>query len=662
MSGGCDPRRHGRRQKSEFEAGDDVIVFGCVGLGIFARDARFFRAQQSFNRLPPMTTASLNLLCAFPLIAMSSFFVLKEYCASFGADADEWNNLDESSRQYLKTLNLSSIHPFCDHAADPFPSDVPDMGPLLVNNHHGTILDALVTFWHQATPALLAMGELWLRLFASALAPLCIAHLLWNLLSPTKKNQSRTWIRVSCLLSVASAAILTTDMLYNLEFGEQYGCALFLLSSILAVVSCFRHKMNAVLGVIVLLWALVAHLVYDRSTGEVQFGGPQVPRVVKEGLYFDASNPLMARVAAEWSVESRTYTTEYGATPWTPTGDSRTGLPFLLHSVSSPSWTRVWVPTTDGEVVALDFSFPSTGHDATKAMYMVLHGLNGGSEEDYVMDFTNRRNSEGSTVVVMVARGLMDLPVKGWNVFHGARVEDADIAAKVLRKALGPNQILAGVGYSMGAVVISNYVARSGKDCALDAAMAISGGLDMRYQINNERAKRLWQPMLAKELRTVFVVGKFGERYRQRLTKEQMLELMRAAHISDIDEHAVVTYNSYDDLMHYYSEMSAFGDVPFDTDRNYAASRMANASIPLCVLHALDDPLITWKAVAADEGPMYPSNLVKTGSGYLMLLLTKVRLVALLLLACYSRHSHAFLFHRFFIIQGRRSRRMAVGC
>lgn len=76
--------------------------------------------------------------------------------------------------------------------------------------------------------------------------------------------------------------------------------------------------------------------------------------------------------------------------------------------------------------------------------------------------------------------------------------------------------------------------------------------------------------------------------------------------------------------MHYYSEMSARGDVPLDEiNDSDTVSRLANVSIPFCVLHALDDPLVTWKAVAADRGPMFPKKLVKSGSGYLMLLLTK---------------------------------------
>jgi predicted alpha/beta-fold hydrolase len=74
--------------------------------------------------------------------------------------------------------------------------------------------------------------------------------------------------------------------------------------------------------------------------------------------------------------------------------------------------------------------------------------------------------------------------------------------------------------------------------------------------------------------------------------------------------------------MHYYSEMSAMGDIPLEENPTYHG-RIANVSIPLCMLHALDDPLITWKTVVSNTGLRHPSNLVKTGSGNLMLLLTK---------------------------------------
>jgi predicted alpha/beta-fold hydrolase len=115
----------------------------------------------------------------------------------------------------------------------------------------------------------------------------------------------------------------------------------------------------------------------------------------------------------------------------------------------------------------------------------------------------------------------------------------------------------------MGAIILGNLVARTGSESALDAAVAISGGLDMRQQIGFSRAQRLWQPMLTTALRDKFVLGKWGERVRHRLTKSQMIELMRATHITEIDKTAVVAYNGFRDIVHYYSEMSVLGDVPY---------------------------------------------------------------------------------------------------
>ena len=126
---------------------------------------------------------------------------------------------------------------------------------------------------------------------------------------------------------------------------------------------------------------------------------------------------------------------------------------------------------------------------------------------------------------------VFSLPLS-WNIFHGARIVDIHAAGLALRKALNKDQILVGVGYSMGGIILNNYVAKAGKDCALDAAISISGGLDMRKQKEFYRAQRLWQPLLIEKLRDEFLIGKWGERVRRRLSKGHMRRLMRATHIT----------------------------------------------------------------------------------------------------------------------------------
>jgi predicted alpha/beta-fold hydrolase len=168
-----------------------------------------------------------------------------------------------------------------------------------------------------------------------------------------------------------------------------------------------------------------------------------------------------------------------------------------LNWVEDQEYVRVWAQNQfDGEYIALDIAFPYSNHvndddatkeeedkkhqqhvnadderkqkmfihDLTKPVYLLLHGLNGGSQEEFIKDMVRRRREEGSTVVVMIARGMMDTHLVTWNTFHGARTGDVDAAARVLRKGLTSladahnirkRQILAGVGYSTGESVSS---------------------------------------------------------------------------------------------------------------------------------------------------------------------------------------------------------------
>lgn len=210
---------------------------------------------------------------------------------------------------------------------------------------------------------------------------------------------------------------------------------------------------------------------------------------IKEGLYHSSSNPLITSIISHWPESSRTYTVANGATSYLVNGDQRTGIPFLVNKVEEQEYVRVWTRNKfDGEYLALDIAFPYSDsvkeegqhnnmddnngggggerqhhfvHDYTKPVYLVLHGLNGGSHEEYVKDLVKRRRSEGSTVIVLIARGMMDTQLVGWNAFHGARTGDIDAAARAIRRGLmalaeahhrrpDQRQILAGVGYSMG--------------------------------------------------------------------------------------------------------------------------------------------------------------------------------------------------------------------
>jgi predicted alpha/beta-fold hydrolase len=464
---------------------------------------------------------------------------IEDYCASQTPWQISTTIPHISSQTFLTSLQLPTVHPFCTTFAANYSAyylpNIPRQGPLLHWEHLETLQDVIWTITAQVVPSLWAMMELWFRLFAYFVAPVGLLYLLQRELLPTF-----TTTKYNTLLyvwTVISAMVLWTDELYCLEMGPRYGATTF----VAVVFLVWRSTSNRFLRCTLLGSVLITlFLVYDSTMVAPQF---------EEGLYYDTVRGTP--IVQQWPEPYRKYTP---ATPWMPTGDARTGLPFLLNRAPLIVWHRLWLPVHDDdgveqEVVALDIAFPPHGHDVTKPVYLLLHGLNGGSQEPYVREMAGRRLAENSTVVVLVARGLMDLPVRGWNVFHGARWTDVHTAAKVLQTALAPNQLLVGVGYSMGGIILSNYVARSGTECGLHAAVAISGGLDMRVEAEPNRANRLWQPIVAVELRDTFVVGKWGERVRSRLSKTQMKALMRATNIAGIDRTAVVAYNGFRDLM-----------------------------------------------------------------------------------------------------------------
>ena len=263
--------------------------------------------------------------------------------------------------------------------------------------------------------------------------------------------------------------------------------------------------------------------------------------------------------------------------------------------------------------------------DDDKRVYLVLHGINGDSNEGYVVDFVSRQVSKGNIVAVMVTRGLGDSPIVGQNVLHFARTSDVAAAAKALKSAIKRTSskdgsaekplLLAGVGYSMGAITLANYVAKSGPKCDLDAAVGFSGALDTRQQVNFPRSRSLWQTFIAKMMKDT-LLRKFSRQIRNKFNNDQMRAMMEARDLIELDQHFFAAYNGFDSLDDYYESMGAMGDfVGFGNKQD--EGRIGNVSIPLCMVQGLDDPVAYW-------GTFHdPAKVAKTGSGMTNILFTR---------------------------------------
>lgn len=290
---------------------------------------------------------------------------LSEYCIAQIQEYEQTRLLSESfsHESFWKQLNLSRVHPFCENVQDfSWDTDVPPMGPLLLLHPNQNSLDSFVTLWYRIAPPLLAMAELWLRLFAGIMAPIGCLYLANLIFVPSLYHSKhhhdkhyfhhhhhltinnnmplyhQHWKRISiaCLVTVASSLVLMTDTYYVLENGPVPGVIVFVTAITLASVTCLRYKLPSILSImigIIVLWAffLICDVMVEDGTFRWHFGDPSEQIInIKEGLYYHQENPFIQSVVDHWPEHYRTYSYAQGATPWMRTGDSRTGFAFFV--------------------------------------------------------------------------------------------------------------------------------------------------------------------------------------------------------------------------------------------------------------------------------------------------------------------------------------------
>lgn len=300
--------------------------------------------------------------------------------------------------------------------------------------------------------------------------------------------------------------------------------------------------------------------------------------------------------AARIGVRLTTLHSSLKLTRWAWNGDMQTLVPYIFHSSPRVKYTRLWFEaaalgdrgsgeqlkdesTRKREVLAHDWAFPESGHDPTKPLAIVLHGLNGGSAEPLVMDFVASATASGWTCVVLNARGLGGTELTAGYPFHGARTSDLGSLVALVAKA-APGVELVGVGYSMGAIILANYLGVSGANCKLSAAVAISGCMDAVANKGGYSSRSL-EPFLTYELKQNFCTGP-----RSKVLADAGVDLFAAigpsvSCIMEFDAATVVPFNGFSDIDDYYRHMT-LGHL----------GKEQRVAVPLLHLHACDDPII----------------------------------------------------------------------
>jgi predicted alpha/beta-fold hydrolase len=142
------------------------------------------------------------------------------------------------------------------------------------------------------------------------------------------------------------------------------------------------------------------------------------------------------------------------------------------------AYLREVIKMADGGEVSIDSYPPSRWESATKAV-LFLHGLTGGSDETYIQWAVHTAADRGYLAVVMNARGCGGSVLRTGQCFSAAWTGDVRATVKLIRDRLGPKGSfpLFAAGFSLGAGILSKFIAQEGSACLLDAAAALSPSL-----------------------------------------------------------------------------------------------------------------------------------------------------------------------------------------
>jgi predicted alpha/beta-fold hydrolase len=157
------------------------------------------------------------------------------------------------------------------------------------------------------------------------------------------------------------------------------------------------------------------------------------------------------------------------------------------HKTYSGSFTTDWVVPKPKVPLAREKSLPHRTHNYTeeewsamldakddRPLLIVLHGLSGGSHEQYIRHALETLTTEegGFAAVVINARGCCYSELTSDVLFNARATWDIRQVVKWVRKQW-PERRLFAMGFSLGANILCNYLGEEGEACEIESAILI---------------------------------------------------------------------------------------------------------------------------------------------------------------------------------------------
>ncbi|CAD5123874.1 DgyrCDS12181 [Dimorphilus gyrociliatus] len=261
----------------------------------------------------------------------------------------------------------------------------------------------------------------------------------------------------------------------------------------------------------------------------------------------------------------------------------------FLKTVPPIKFEREIIQLEDKGEVALDW-LEFEDKEKNKPIVLILPGLIGSSDESYCRHFVQQAYNKKVTSVVFNYRGNGGLTLRTAKTYCATHTDDLDQVIKHIRRRNPDHDGILAAGISLGGLILTNYLAKVGKDSGLKAAFTVSAAWNVF-----ESCKELEQPinwfvfnrLLAESL--VSKVKAYAQLFENEFEgKLDLKKVWNARTIREFDDSFTCRQFGYSSYVEYYEDACIY-------------NKLHRIKIPLLCLNAADDPFSPAHCIPIEE-------------------------------------------------------------
>lgn len=275
---------------------------------------------------------------------------------------------------------------------------------------------------------------------------------------------------------------------------------------------------------------------------------------------------------------------------WLNSPHLQTIWPSLFRTRVDLNFRQERIELSDGDFIDLSW------HGSKGPLVMVIHGLEGSLSSHYVTPLLKALKLAGFSTLFMHLRGCSEEPNRLARSYHSGATEDLkEILEKLQLRNQQPKAV---IGFSLGGNLLLKYLAESGNQSGIQAAIAIS------VPFNLAHAARRLETGLSR-IYGRYLLGKLLRSYQRKC---------RINNISDsVDTSKIHTIYDFDNKI--TSQLNGFRDADDYYHRCSSGFHLKKVVTPTLIIHAEDDPFtLSEDSPKADElGPGITLELTPQG-------------------------------------------------